>query len=402
MSDGKMINNLGSPAASFGQPDRLSVLPTVAEPTQPHSPDQPADARIGSTTSSRTALGVALLAPALLCLGLATPAEALVIDVTYDSSVTSLGNSGSVTTADIENAYNSVVTLFEGAITNNVTVSIGVGWGEYGSHSIASGDTSESSENTTGYLSGGFSYSQIVTLFSNNVPADVLPATNPAASTFGYLIPDAEARALGLTPNPAVGADGCACDGYIGFSSTTAFTFNRTAGVASGTYDFIAAAEHETEEVLGRVSSLTTATPIYAEPLDLFRCTTGVNSYSYTTAAYASTNGCKTSLGTLNTADTGGDRGDWAVPNPNTNTDAQDSAAVTGMAMGLSISDEDLLAALGWSFSSNAGGLFSGANAPIGAANGVNNPVSTPEPASVSLFLLGLGSIRLMRRRRLT
>jgi xanthine dehydrogenase iron-sulfur cluster and FAD-binding subunit A len=52
------------------------------------------------------------------------PAEALVIDVTYDASVATSGFSSQIT-ADV----GSVVSAFESAISNNVTVNIGVGWG---------------------------------------------------------------------------------------------------------------------------------------------------------------------------------------------------------------------------------------------------------------------------------
>lgn len=73
-------------------------------------------------------------------------------------------------------------------------------------------------------------------------PGDVLPGSNPATSLIGYLIPDAEALALGLSAAPVTGVDGCACDGYIGFDSSMKFTFNDQSGLAANTYDFVAAA----------------------------------------------------------------------------------------------------------------------------------------------------------------
>jgi len=371
-----MINNAGCPVATFGLSDSRSVIEPATGLTPP--------------VARRTVIASA----ALLCLGLATPAEALVIDVTYDSSVTSLGNTGSVTTAEIENAYGSVAAAFEAAIANNVTVSIGVGWGEYGGQTVAAGNIGESSYNTD----SGKSYSQISALLSAAAPGDALPASNPTASLIGFLIPDAEALALGLSAAPVTGSDGCACDGYIGFDSSVTFTFNDQSGVAANTYDFVAAAEHETEEVLGRASGLTSTSPLYATPLDIFRYSApNTNSDGYNATAYASTNGGVTDLGTFNSSGTG-DRGDWATPGGT--TDAQNAAAPTGVKAGLSISDEDVLTGLGWHMTGQAGNLFSGTNAPAGATASVNNPTNTPEPASLSLFLAGVGAVGWLRRRR--
>jgi hypothetical protein len=345
-------------------------------------------------------IGLPLLAPALLCLCLATPAEALVIDVTYDSSVTSLGSSGSVTTAEIENAFNAVATAYEGAITNNVTVSVGVGWGEVGGAAVPAGDISSSTNN----VMGPYSYSAIQTLLSRT--GATLPASNPAGS-LSYYIPDAEALALGLSPNPTAGTHPCACDGFIGFDSSASFSFPGTSTVAAGTYSFTAAAEHEIDEVLGRVSGLTTfdfaGYVIAAEPLDVFRYSApGVSSFSINGSAYASANGGTTGLGTFNSSASGGDRGDWAVPNPDTNTNAQDASAATGTVEGLSTSDEDLLGALGWNIAANPGSLFSASNEPIGADSSLQggDPVSTPEPASLSVFMIGAGVLGFLRRKR--
>jgi len=111
-----MINNAGCPVATVGLSDRRPIIEPATGLTPP--------------IARQTIMGAA----ALLCLGLTTPAEALVIDVTYDSSGT---------TAEIENAYGSVVPAFEAAIAHNVTVSIGVGWDEYGGQTVTTGDVSE-------------------------------------------------------------------------------------------------------------------------------------------------------------------------------------------------------------------------------------------------------------------
>lgn len=393
-----MITNPGSPVVCF-KPSGCSL--TIQPPMTPAGKRslheaEPAGSR--SLFSGRPGAGLSLLAPALLCLGMVAPAEALVIDVTYDTSVAQSAFATQIT-ADV----GAVVSGFEGAISNNATVSIGVGWGEVGGASIPNGDISSSTNN----LTSSYSYGAVQTLLNNASPSLKLttPAINPLAST-NFYIPDAEARALGLSPSPPAGQDGCHCDGFIGFSNagSVSFAFPGTT-VSSGTYSFIAAAEHEIEEVLGRASGLTTLYGGGAEPLDELRYSApGVGSFSSNASAYASINGGTTGLGSFNSAASGGDRGDWAVASPDTNTDVQDAVALTGTVLGLSTSDQDLLGALGWDITNEGtlfgAPLFSGSFAPLGAADGVNEPVSTPEPAGLSVLLGAAGLLFRLRHSR--
>jgi hypothetical protein len=197
-------------------------------------------------------------------------------------------------------------------------------------------------------------------------------------------------------------------DGYIGFeNSIGSFSFSGTP--AAGQYSFQAAAEHEIEEVLGRTSYLNNTGTVYtalATPMDLLRYSApGVQSYSPNTPnggtpAYASTNGGVTDLGTFADQSTGGDRTDWQTPVNTTSTDAQNSLLSQRTKEGLSISDEDVLKGLGYTIASNnGGGLFSAANAPVGASPGVNVSQPVPEPASLSLLAAAAGLIGFIRRR---
>jgi hypothetical protein len=370
-----------------------------------------------------------LLASALLCLGLATPARALTIIVNYDTSVTNLGNTGSVTTGDVETAFDTVATAFGSALSNTGTITVGVGWGEVNGSALPAGDISLSKNNITGPYPFAANPGTVSLSSLLSGTGAVLPSSNPAGNA-KYYIPDAQAVGLGLTVAPPASpilsstelAPGtlvaCHCDSYIGFSSASHFSFGTTVAqagrsIASGTYDFIGAAEHEMEEVLGRTSALNASTA-YASPLDAFRYTqvvqngTTVVTSSFTQAAttgvYASIDGGTTALGLLNNASANGDYNDWAVPNPNTNTDAQGASMPTGTPVGLSISDQDLLGALGWSFNPAATApLFSAANQPLGAAASViasSGTVATPEPATLAVFAAALAALPLTRRRR--
>lgn len=314
---------------------------------------------------------------------LAHPAQALTINVTYDNSITSLGNA-----ATVEADFNSVIASFDSVITNNVTVNIDVGWGNYGAQSVGS-SVSASSVNTV-----TSTFSAVKSLLA--VTGATLPPTNTVYPNT-FLIPDAEAKALGVTGISAT------YDGYIGFSNTLTFGFDESS-IAAGAYDFKAAAKHEIEEVLGRTSYLNSGTNFFGTPVDLYRYSApGTNSFTYNTPngvtpAYASTDGGVTSLGTFNDSSSGGDRFDWQ--SPGNTTDAQNAALPTGTVLGLSISDMKVLKALGYTFGSNVSSLFSAANAPYGASPGSQSLTPAPEPASVSVVMVGLGALGVLRRRR--
>ncbi|WP_158931818.1 NF038122 family metalloprotease [Acidisphaera sp. S103] len=337
-------------------------------------------------------LGGAALLPA--------PAFAnLVLDVTYDFSY-----DPGITLAQenqVETAFNGVAQQFEAAITNPITVNVQVSVGTINgtTQTLPSGNDSG---NEVHLIQMG--PTAATSLAATEAALASTGATLPAAPATGgatFYMPQAEFKALGLSPanfsplNPI--------DGYIGFSSNLAlFSFLGTP--SGGAVSFQAVAEHEIEEVLGRLSSLNDGgvTSSYeALPFDLFRYSSpGVSSYSENAAAYASTDGGVTDLGTFEYVDPNADRSDWLnLPNP-TSTDAQNSGFTQNVNEGLSISDEDVLKGLGYTIAANNGGnLFDGSNAPVGATPSVNNPRPVPEPGTLSLLAVGAGFAGLMRRR---
>ena len=318
---------------------------------------------------------------------LAAPADAMQINVTYDSTVTSLSNA-----TQFENAFDSVVSQFQSAITNSATIAI----------QVSVGKISSSVPLPSGAVSGSFDPktamgSTAAASFANTTAAlsgtgAVLPGTSPTGSAVFYM-PQAEVKALGLPA--AIYPTANAFDGFIGFTSTMSqLSFSGTP--TSTQYSFQTAAMHEIQEVLGRTSFLNNAGTIYqsfATPIDLFRyAAAGVSSYTQNTAnggtpAYASIDGGVTDLGTFADQTTTGDRTDWQTPVNTTSTDAQNALLSLGVNQGLSISDEDVLKALGYRFASNNGnGLFSGVNAPVGATASVNASQPVPEPTSLALL----------------
>jgi hypothetical protein len=332
---------------------------------------------------------------------LAPPASAnLVLDVTYDFSY----DSGITPTQEnqVETAFNSVADQFEAAITNPITVNVQVSVGTINgtTYTLPSGNDSGSFDQTIGMgTTAAASFTATKAALANT--GATLPATDPTGGNHFYYMPQAEFKALGLSPAGYSALN--ALDGYIGFNSNLSlFSFSGTPN--SGRVSFQASAEHELEEVLGRTSSLNDGglTSGYeALPFDLFRYSSaGVTSFSENAAAYASTNGGVTDLGTFENVDADADRSDWLTSSPANSTDAQNSIFSQNVQEGLSISDEDVLKGLGYTIAANnGGGLFNGSNAPVGATPSVNNPQPAPEPGTLSLLAAGASLALLMRRR---
>src|SRR5262249_15231228 len=129
-----------------------------------------------------------------------------------------------------------------------------------------------------------------------------LPASNPAGGA-NYLVPTAEAKALGL-----MGAS-TSLDGSIGFSSIPGiFDYNNADGVSAGQYDFYGVVAHELSEVMGRLILGGSSFP----PFSLFDYSAaGVRDMSGAQPGYFSINGGQTNLDSFNSV-AGGDLGDWA------------------------------------------------------------------------------------------
>ncbi len=289
----------------------------------------------------------------------AAAASPFVINIAWGSSV-------STAPAAFKTDVNAAVAYLQGQFTDNVTLTVNVGYGECGGYSIGTALGANLSNATT------VSYAGLVAALTADkksvADANVvssLPATTPIAGAT-YWVATAQAKALGLA------APGGA-DGSIGFGASTLFTYGATATsgtIKAGTYDFFATVLHELTELMGRRVFTGTSQGGYAgsyTAMDLLHYSAaGVRDLSATTPGYLSVDGGKTSLGALNTA-AGGDAGDWASTVLN---DPFDAFAPAGALATVSNNDLTVMDALGWD---RVGATPASVSQPLGVAFAANS-----------------------------
>ncbi len=246
----------------------------------------------------------------LLALASSTTRAGLVITPTYDASITSDLNAGT-----IENTIQNTINLYESDFTNNLTVSI-----EFGEMSSGLG------QNNT--YSGTVSYSAYrAALAANAVTTNAqmavnsLPvqAGNPVNGNGNIVTTLPNLRALGFSGGGYLPPSG-QTDSIVQFNESV--MNNTRTSIDPNKYDLQTVISHEINEVLGlgseldSVSSGSTSSNGPIAPEDLFRFNqSGARSYTTSSAAeaYFSINGGTTQLARFN-QDSTGDFGDWYSP----------------------------------------------------------------------------------------
>lgn len=176
----------------------------------------------------------------------------LIIDVTYDSSVTDLDTSNNAAYnptlyTEYTSSVQAAVQYYEDTITNPITLRISFGWGEVGGSPIESGAIGESNTYITSY-----SYSRLLAGVKatdtasavQKAAVSTLPSSDPTGgATFN--IATAEAKALGLLSSYT------SSDGSVGLDSSQNYSWSQS-NIVPGTYDAVGTLEHEISEVMGR------------------------------------------------------------------------------------------------------------------------------------------------------
>lgn len=257
------------------------------------------------------------------------------IDYVYDASVANAP-------AYFKTELNSAATLLDAAVSNNITVTIEVGWGEDAGSPIPAGTESTGGPQQAGI---GMTYGQLwAAAVANNDQALLadMPSTDPTNGGMFY-ISAAQQQAWGLLPANGVVNGSQIIDGNIGFSSAIDWSTSVSDRGAVGTQDLVGDAEAEISHALGRIVGDQQAAAGWYTPFDLLRfASPGVQQLAVGQPAYISLNDGTTSMGTLNTS---GDPSDWASL-----TDAFGNGwAGTGTtSMSLSQNDENVMGALGF------------------------------------------------------
>ena len=293
-------------------------------------------------------------------LGTSSAFANLVINPTFDSSITSSGSS-----AQIQATINQAIAFYNANYTDPITVEITFKVANTGLGSSSTGFIFDTYSNFRTQLGADASTPDDATALSFLATGAVNPVTGGA----NVAISRANAKALGYSIGAGV-------DGTITLNNTICNLVHGTNTNASF-YDFYAVTCHEIDEVLGTIS-------LAGDPFgsgrtngaDLFRYNgAGVRTWdtASTHAAFFSIDGGTTNIVEYNALGrTGGDWGDWI--HHNGAPQVQDFSGTPGVTVDMGPSEIRLLDVVGY------------------------NRVVVPEPASI--VVLGLGAVALLRRRK--
>lgn len=200
-----------------------------------------------SQVLAHAVLGFGLGSGGLLTLAAQARAN-LVIDPTFDSTITSDSNA-----ATIEAAINSTISRVEADISNNVTVSI---YFDEMTGGLGQSQSTEYYQSYSGYrslLSGSQALSPDDTVALAHLPVQAANPVDGNSTSESMVIAAPTLRALGLDARgvlTSAGTTGGSFDGVIGLN-TSICNLSRTGTQNPSFFDLQSVAGHEIDEVLG-------------------------------------------------------------------------------------------------------------------------------------------------------
>ena len=188
----------------------------------------------------------------------------LVINVSYDSTLTALNTPGNAAyNPTVYQGYTSAiqtaVQFYENTFTNPIAINLVFGWGEVDGDPIT-GFAAQSNVTSA----NGFTYAQVYNAVKATETTSAvqiaavasLPSSDPT-NRATFLVFPAEAKALGLA-----GASGTT-DGFVGLNSSDTFSWSQSS-IASGTEDAVSLLEHEISGRHGQVGQCLTEIRLHA------------------------------------------------------------------------------------------------------------------------------------------
>jgi hypothetical protein len=350
---------------------------------------------VGRDAAGRVSLRALLLLVFVLFVSGERPAQALLFNLTDGAELAALQSTNFTLYNQVRGGFNSASSLWSSLLNNNVTVNITINYRSLGANIL--GQTSNvllSSDYTTIRTQLAVSADPLSSIDQTALAS--LPLTTPtytvrnpnvAVDTGNLVGTKANLKALGFT---GLDAGFGARDASITFSSDFAFDFDRSDGIAGNLFDFVGIAAHEIGHSLGFVSIVDTvdagATIVTPRIMDLYRFSSaGVRDLSADNIdKYFSVNG--------GFGDANGGGIDLYFSNGLNQNDMQQAShwrdhlgigmmdPTAGNGELLAIADNDLMMfdAIGWNRTA---------------------AVNVPEPATLSLVLLGFGTVVPRRRR---
>lgn len=251
----------------------------------------------------------------------------LVINATFDSSITSNPNS-----AAIQAMVNQAIAIYQARFADPITVSILFRYSTTQPNGNPMGAGALAQSNYVVYSFAWNTYINALIADAKTTNDTTANASLPGASLSTSILPSsANGRAVGLNTPPAVFANGTVgvggpYDGIITLNSAQPFQFTRPP--ATSNYDALRTIEHEIDEILG-LGALNGGANL--RPQDLFSWSSaGTRNLTSSGTRYFSINSGNTNIVGFNQI-AGGDFGDWVSPScPQANPYVQNAFSCPG------------------------------------------------------------------------